>query len=59
MEDKDFEELQSIKADELPKSASYDNFRNMGDKNLDTEFGGLIDRIKVWKHGNVILLKGN
>lgn len=51
VEDKDFEELQSIKADELPKSASYDNFRNMGDKNLDTEFGGLIDRIKVWKHG--------
>ena len=51
MEEKDFEELQSIKTEDLPKTGSCDNFQKMGDKNLDVEFVELIDHINVWKHG--------
>ena len=56
VEEKDFEELQTIKAGELPRSSSFDNFQAMSTKNLDTEFIGLIDKIKVWKIGNISLI---
>ena len=51
VEEKDFEELQGIKASDMPTSASYDNFQSISQKNLDLEFAGLIDHIRVWKHG--------
>ena len=51
VEEKDFEELQTIKAGELPRSSSYDDFQSIKSKDLDTEFIGLIEKIKVWKIG--------
>ena len=56
VEEKDFEELQTIKAGELPRSSSYDNFQSISTKNLDTEFNGVIEKIKVWKIGKISLL---
>lgn len=55
VEEKDFEELQTIKAGDLPRSSSYDNFQSISTKNLDTEFVGLIEKIKVWKIGKDML----
>lgn len=57
VEEKDFEELESIKAGEMPRSSSFDNFQSINTKNLDTEFIGLIEKIKVWKIGKDLFFK--